>query len=1609
MIIEDNELKRVIEEDIVNGTVVIPEGVTKIAGDAFILCKNMISSVKIPESVKYIGAGAFLGSTNLTSIDLPKGLTVLGADVFSECSSLTSINIPESITYIPPYTFRGCSSLTSVNLPNSIDEIGQMAFQGCTSLTNIQIPESVTKIRNSVFDGCTELTSVDIPQGVEMIESDTFNGCTMLSSISIPESVTTIGKRAFQNCQSLIDTRIPDGVTSVGECAFQGCDNLTNVNIPKGVTRLPNYVFAGCRKLTNVHIPKGVTSIGNGAFETCSKLVNIDIPNSVTQIGLNAFEYCSGLTSVNIPDSVINIGGSAFNGCSELTSIDIPEGVDSIEIQTFKNCSKLTSVNIPKSVTSIENNAFDKCSGLTSVNIPEGVTYIGDDAFRRCSKLTSINIPEGVTSIGTGTFRGCSELTSINIPDSVNSIGSLAFSDCGELTSVNIPNSVISIKPNTFSGCSELTSINIPEGIESIGNGAFRDCSKLTSIDLPNSVISIDRYAFSDCSKLNSINIPKGVTIIRENTFNGCRGLTNIEIPEGVTDIRRGAFSQCTGLTSINIPEGVTSIGIEAFGDCVGLNSVTIPDSLTNIGEDCFERCLNIKEVNTSKDFYKNENALFVLYDQMYGSNPISLQKLMYGNNLEKFNEIKKQAHFGMSYDYDADFMDKLYHKIIYSVGLDELERMVKIPGLNADNIERYKEAFKRKEESFNNLYEEKQIIDGDLGTVTSILKQLALNVNNNENGKNSDELDILKQVNLLLDKPDSEITSLKDLIYTAMQNAGYDSSKIVNNIEELQRSLNKSQFQSNMDNVRDDIVEALSSNDTSFGEQLASLQVDAIEKIIEDKLRKIYMVNSKVSIENLRAELLDELGDSSHALYIRQNANNIASRFINLLDSNEEFKKKINYNSVDALKTVRAQIGGRWIDSIKKAFKAACNGQNIESIPDEFSLEQIDILKEKLNIDIKTNLRAVLKKGADKEEAYELLEEIQSSLPEEERLIVTYKQLHDMFGGVHYPYSEEFKKFFKINREEFLRNPKYIYEFAPICNNFESIINSPELKNIYLNGKLEIDDILAYLGKLKFENQRPGDEKLAQLSSSIGKIATDKQFADVQAVFDIVKNRERTSIPPVFVQEQKSKFRGRMLSPNDILTMFAGNITDCCQKFGDAGMGAMLLGAIEENAGIFVVEELQENGTYQIVGQSLTIRQKGKDGNYDRLTFDNIEITENVSAKLSRADEMEILGIYQKAGKQAMDLDKKFLQQQLKDGKITQEDYDNLVLKEAIAGRGYNDLSTLNSLQTAQTVVPDEAYYRYRSKEWGNIRPWIDSTEQGAPTGSNTYKPVIIAEMEAEKLEKINARRSESSKKISDITNIPLWYGKVDEPVELSNEKITEQQIETIKGIERKVYRPQQQLLNNEGIRDYEDMQYEYDLKDISTVIGSQNNWYMIYGRGKKGECMIQDLALEGGLNSGKNKESAEKQSSSRLATVEMANEVYSLMIKKAKEETKIVCNATKDTSLINIKNMIKKGIAEVCDSEGKKIVISDNGELIYEDGNEISYRNFESGSYDRDAIQMLDLEIKPNIERMIEEKIKLESYLGLARRMQRMKPTEKEKGIDEKRRAIRDDLQIG
>ena len=452
--------------------------------------------------------------------------TVIGIDyeAFDECTYLTSVSIPNSVKYILNEAFRLCSSLTSITIPNSVTSIGSRAFYGCSGLTSITIGNSVTSI-GGAFDGCTGLTSITVNSGNTKYDSrDNCNAIIEKSSntlvmgcknTTIPNSVTSIGSSAFYGCSGLTSITIPNSVTSIGSYAFSGCSGLTSVTIPNSVTSIGGYAFKGTGWYNNQN--NGILYLDNWllGYKGDKPTGIINISEGTRGIASESFSDCSGLTSVTIPNDVTSIGESAFNGCSGLTSITVNLG--NTKYDSRDNCNAIIEKSsntlvagckntiIPNSVTRIDNHAFSGCSGLTSITIPNSVTSIGDYSFSGCSGLTSITIPNSVTNIGNWAFSGCSGLTSITIPQSVTSIGYNAFSNCSGLTSITIPNSVTSIGESAFRNCSGLTSVTIPNSVTSIGNDAFYNCSGLTSITIPNSVTSIGGYAFYGCSSLTSI------------------------------------------------------------------------------------------------------------------------------------------------------------------------------------------------------------------------------------------------------------------------------------------------------------------------------------------------------------------------------------------------------------------------------------------------------------------------------------------------------------------------------------------------------------------------------------------------------------------------------------------------------------------------------------------------------------------------------------------------------------------------------------------------------------------------------------------------------------------------------------------------------------------------------------------------------------------------------------------------------------------------------------------------------------------------------------------------------------------------------------------------
>lgn len=613
-------------------------------------------------------------------------------------------------------------------------------------------------------------------------------------------------------------------------------------------------------------------------------------------------------------------------------------------------------------------------------------------------------------------------------------------------------------------------------------------------------------------------------------------------------------------------------------------------------------------------------------------------------------------------------------------------------------------------------------------------------------------------------------------------------------------------------------------------------------------------------------------------------------------------------------LRDKKQQIGTGWI-------------RKLQDIPVNLSKDEYEMLEKRLGIKLESTYKMKIKDGINEEEAYRILSENQ--VPG----VLTYEQVELMFSEMREPYSEEFKKYYKQHKEEILSRPEIYSKLSRIHNNFEEIIHKPEVINRYKAGDLSLDNIITILSEQKYENVRPGNEMLAEVAANSG---LDREYFEAaQGVYEITRKREGSNIPQIAIKDKK--YRGRILRADDPLNLFAGDITTCCQRFGDVGEGTMMHAATEQNGAIFIIEEVDEEGkNIRPVAQSWTWRNKS------RLCYDNIEIKKEILSEMTKEEKKEIMDIYIKAGKKAIDTDEKVMSKLLKEGKITQEVYDEIVLTEVTCGTGYNDLDELTKRietgdlkESEEIILPKEAGKNY--KGYNNETPWIDSKET----------QITLAIMDEEKRGKIRKRKNDRKERREEISH-SIIYQNTREVDELKGNLVMESDVDKIKKVERTVYRKEQQLLQNcENAADVAD-NYGLDVENMEVIMSKDGDWYMI-GEELDKEYYIADLAMVGGVNSRKNEKA---DSNAKIATFEIAEKMYEKMIEMAKKEKNIRYEATRDTSYVNTQNMQRKGLIEVLENE--------------------------ESTFENSDIEMNNVVVKPNLEELEEELKKVRETLA-------------------------------
>ncbi|MBO5302700.1 MAG: leucine-rich repeat domain-containing protein [Lachnospiraceae bacterium] len=660
-----------LDGKIAEGTVAIPEGIARIRAKAF--AEGKLTSVTIPDTVKYIGRNAFEDCQNLKNATIPATLKSIGYYAFENCDNLTDIY------------YDGTSQQWYALLAGEYDgDLDESEGSPYLNLKKANVHCADGTIEPSIFD--YEVADYDNTITIRgLIDADGVTEIVIPSEINGRE-VSSISKNAFSGYSTLKNIIIPSTITSIGRNAFAGTKWLANKQAENPLVIINGILIDATGASGEIVIPDTVTSIIDYAFSDCSGLTGVIWSKTMETIGYGMFSNCSNLTNITIPEGVTYIEEEAFSGCSSLTSITIPEGVTSIEYGVFSDCSNLETINIPNSVTSINKNAFTGTKWLEAqetidgFNIANGVLLSADiEEIYEAQTGSMIKIPDTVTRIANHVFNdsdGGFIARELILPENLISIGIYAFADC-PIGSVNIPAGVTQVAEGAFSGCESLTSVTISEGVKSIGWGAFSDCFKLNDVKIPESVDDIGGCAFEGTQWLSQQRELHPLVIVNNMLLDGMMAVGDIEIPNTVTKICENAFSESV-LTNIyydGTKEQWQKISIESGNDALANATIHYADVLTPDKENGNEQIVPTPDAGNKDDqIIQNQNN--------NNQTPVALGKVSLSKS-ETVYTGKTQAPVITVTDANGQPVDAVNYTAIYTNNKNVGQATVTVTGKN--------------------------------------------------------------------------------------------------------------------------------------------------------------------------------------------------------------------------------------------------------------------------------------------------------------------------------------------------------------------------------------------------------------------------------------------------------------------------------------------------------------------------------------------------------------------------------------------------------------------------------------------------------------------------------------------------------------------------------------------------------------------------------------------------------------------------------------------------------------------------------------------------------------------------------------------------------------
>lgn len=606
----------------------------------------------IPNTIKSIGGGVFIGKTNIVKITIPASVVNIGNSAFENCANLAEVLFVEG----------GEELLT----------IGDKAFYRCTALKSIKLPERTLSLGENCFDG-SGLSDIDFG-GVRTIAANAFGNTKSLSVLTIPASVTEIGKYAFSS-SAISEIKFAPRATGkeetpfeplkLGKSVFTYCASLKKATFPDGLTSIPDSTFYNCAALTYVYVPK---TVANGDD------VVAGVSGFARAIGPRAFYHCESLAEIEF-----GLGGTgdlsfaerAFWGCTSLKTLNLPNRLRGVEndYDAFQFGLKLAGgLSNPNAVMCFSEYDGRDCAAVESINVEEGGLYFSsyDGAlytagrkmlvFCPQKKSGTITIAKEAETFRVGCFWNCQILSAIefeeggtadfelpSVSGSFTYTTDALFYNCYKLSSIAFPARLVKIGDNALywgEAIAGRSNHNIsvvtfaPDcRLNEIGKSAFKNC-KIKEIELPASVTTLGQKPFEGCSIARLVvpdslasdgftDLVAGISGLKNiECRSTCKNFTTVDgvlfskdgtelvfcpadkvaevytVPADVRKISDYSFKDNVGVKAVEFESAESSLTIGAYAfQNAAIESVTLPDRLVSIALYAFSGCASLKTV----------------------------------------------------------------------------------------------------------------------------------------------------------------------------------------------------------------------------------------------------------------------------------------------------------------------------------------------------------------------------------------------------------------------------------------------------------------------------------------------------------------------------------------------------------------------------------------------------------------------------------------------------------------------------------------------------------------------------------------------------------------------------------------------------------------------------------------------------------------------------------------------------------------------------------------------------------------------------------------------------------------------------------------------------